>query len=104
MTAHHRSSEWVKVRNKIRPILQARINAGGLPCVNRCQMGGLVFPGQTWDVAHIIDVAKGGTDHPSNLGAAHVRCNRSDGGTAGAIKANYNRATKRNQEKRNQPW
>jgi len=104
VTAHHRSAAWVKVRNRVRPILQARINAGGLPCVNRCVMGGAVFAGQVWDVAHIVDVAKGGTDQPSNLGAAHRRCNRSDGGTEGARKTNQQRKTKRDTDKRNQPW
>ncbi|NRD25834.1 HNH endonuclease [Frigoribacterium sp. VKM Ac-2836] len=104
MTDHHRSRAWVKVRNRVRPIFQARINAGGMPCVNRCVMGGIVYPGQAWDVAHLIDAAKGGTDDMSNLGAAHRRCNRSDGGTQGAIKTNQARAQKRNAESRNQPW
>jgi len=89
---------------KARPILQAQINAGGLPCVNRCRMGGVVFPGQKWDVGHIIGLAQGGTNAYSNLGASHSHCNRSDGGREGARKTNQAKAQTRNTDKRNQPW
>jgi hypothetical protein len=85
----------------MRPRLKAAIDAaGGLPCVNRCRLGGVVLPGQAFDVAHIIDVDAGGTDDPSNLGAAHVACNRSDGGKAGRAK----QLTRARDEKRLMKW
>ncbi len=60
--------------------------------VNRC--GRLVHPEHQWDVGHVVGVEQatrlGWTrqqiDDPSNLGPAHVRCNRSDGGKEGRAK------------------
>lgn len=81
MTAHHRSAGWRKVQRKMRPVIAATLPA---QCVNNC--GRTVTPDQTWDIGHIVDVALGGSDEPSNLGPAHIRCNRSDGGKAGRAK------------------
>jgi 5-methylcytosine-specific restriction endonuclease McrA len=65
------------------------------PCVNRCQLGGTVYPGQKWHVGHIIDKAYGGTDTLDNFGAAHARCNQSDGGKIGAARTNAQRKIRR---------
>lgn len=97
MTSHHRTAEWAKVTRINRPRIKASLPA---PCVNRCQHGGIVYPGQAFDVAHIIDVDLGGTDDPSNLGPAHPRCNRSDGGKAGQQK----QQTTKKQERRLLQW
>lgn len=53
-------------------------------CVNGC--GQLVTPDQQWDISHIVDADKGGTNDSTNLGPGHARCNRSDGGKAGRAK------------------
>jgi 5-methylcytosine-specific restriction endonuclease McrA len=86
VTAHHRTAEWFRNSRKVRRILTPRIDAGSVvQCVN---CGRPVVRGQKWDVGHIIDASRGGTDALKNLGAAHVRCNRSDGGRLGAVKTN----------------
>lgn len=86
MTAHHRTPEWFRNSRRVRSVLQPRIDAGSVVlCVN---CGRPVTKGQKWDVGHIIDASRGGSDAVSNLGAAHVRCNRSDGGRLGAAKTN----------------
>lgn len=81
MTAHHRTAAWSKVQRVMRPRIAATLPA---PCINRC--GRLVTPDQKWDIGHIVDAGKGGSDDASNLGPAHVKCNRSDGGKAGRAK------------------
>jgi hypothetical protein len=81
MTAHHRTAAWSKVQRQMRPRIAATLPA---PCINRC--GKNVTPDQQWDIGHIVSVTAGGSDDPNNLGAAHVRCNRSDGGKEGRAK------------------
>lgn len=76
----------VSALRKARPIIAATLPA---QCVQpTCQLGGTVYPWQPWDVAHIIDDVHGGGVERSNLGPAHRRCNRSDGGKIGAARAN----------------
>jgi hypothetical protein len=110
MSEHHRTPDWKKTTAIMRPRLAASLPA---PCVQpRCRRGGVVSPGESWDVAHIVSVeqakAQGWTtaqmNHPSNLGVAHVRCNRSDGGKAGAAKANGARRTLTRAERRLPSW
>lgn len=91
MTEHHRTPEWRRITRIMRPLIRAQLP---LPCVNRCVLGGVVEPGQPFDVAHVVDVDHGGDDSMDNLGPAHVRCNRSDGGKAGAMKQKAQRQTK----------
>lgn len=89
MSAHHRSASWRSTTRKQRPLI-----AASLPrlCVNGC--GHSVLPEQAWDVGHIVSVVQGRArgwttamiDAPSNLGPAHVKCNRSDGGKEGRAK------------------
>lgn len=91
MTARHKTAEYFRNSRVVRKILAGQIAAGRfVPCVN---CGRAVQPGQRWDVSHIIDGYRGGTDARTNLGAGHVRCNRSAGGRAGA--AMTNRASRR---------
>jgi hypothetical protein len=86
MTAHHKTAQYFKASRQVRAVLGPRIAAGHfVPCVN---CGRAVQPGQRWDVSHIVDAARGGSDDLSNLGAGHRHCNRSDGGRAGAAKTN----------------
>lgn len=85
MSQHHARSGWATISARYRPAIKASLPA---PCVNRCTMGGTVLPGQAFDVAHIVDVAAGGSNARHNLGAAHQKCNRSDGGKLGAAKTN----------------
>ncbi len=81
MSEHHRTSAWQRFTAKARPIIKATLPA---PCVQpRCQLGGTVYPDQRFDVAHIVPPSAGGTDTLDNVGPAHAKCNRSDGGKAG---------------------
>jgi len=98
MSAHHRTPAWQRFTRYARPILRASLPA---PCVQpRCQLGGVVEVGQAFDVAHIIPPEHGGEDSLSNVGPAHPRCNRSDGGKAGRTK----QVARRQTEKRLPKW
>jgi 5-methylcytosine-specific restriction endonuclease McrA len=91
MSKHHQSAEYYRNSRVVRRILGAKIRAGNfVPCV---ECGRAVQAGQLWDVGHIIDAAKGGTNALSNLGAAHRGHNRAAGGRAGATVRN--RASRR---------
>lgn len=98
---HHRSGVAAKLR-KWRPQVAATLPA---PCVNRCQLDGIVRPGQVWDVAHLPgrDAYLMQAGHPvtrNDVGAAHAKCNRSDGGKIGAAITN----SKRLVESRRRAW
>lgn len=44
----------------------------------RCHIcGGLIRPGDGWEVEHVIPLAQGGEDGGDNLRPAHVKCHRS---------------------------
>lgn len=92
MSQHHRKVKWStlsrKYRAQIAPLLP-------LPCVQpRCKLGGIVNPSDTWDVAHLHDLAADPTQIPDRnaVGPAHAACNRSDGGKRGAAMTNRARA------------
>ena len=90
MSAHHRTPAWQKFTAMARPIIRASLPAA---CVQpRCQMGGVVEVGDRFDVAHLIAPEDGGTDTLDNVGPAHARCNRSDGGKAGAARQKATKA------------
>jgi 5-methylcytosine-specific restriction endonuclease McrA len=76
MSAHHRTPEWKRVVAQVKPQLQAQVQAGSAVCID---CGQPVVQGQRWDVGHRVAASKGGTNHPSNLGASHSRCNRAAG-------------------------
>lgn len=80
MSAHHRTAAWSKVQRVMRPRIAATLPARCVNCPH------LVMPDQKWEIGHIIDAALGGTNDGTNLGPAHVRCNRSAGGKAGRAK------------------
>lgn len=88
MSANHKRDGTAYKLKKARPHIDARLPA---PCVNRCKLGGIVHPGQAYDVGHIIGKEAGGADVLSNFGPAHVTCNRSDGGKIGARITNARR-------------
>ncbi|MFZ4843022.1 HNH endonuclease [Mycetocola saprophilus] len=81
---------------KARPIIERTLPA---PCVNVCQLGGVVYPGQTWHVGHIIDKSRGGPDTLDNLGPSHAKCNTSDGGKLGAKITNAARTQTRSRRR-----
>lgn len=86
MSALHRTPAWKALTRKARPILRAQLP---LPCVNRCRLGGIVTPGQQFDVAHLP--GHEGLIGLEHVGAAHTACNRSDGGRHGAALTNGRR-------------
>lgn len=92
MSRHHRSQTYdlAKLRKLLAPTLP-------VPCGEaRCTRGGVVYPGQAWDVSHIIGAAEGGQAIASNVVVAHRGCNRSAGGKAGrAMQLKRERDTKR---------
>jgi 5-methylcytosine-specific restriction protein A len=55
----------------------------------RCHLcGGAIQAGQTWDVDHVIPLAQGGSNDPSNLRPAHEKCHRGVGSkTSDDVKA-----------------
>ena len=85
MTEYHRTKAYATPANRLRPILQAQINAGQVVC-RRCFKP--ITTDQKWDVSHIVDaavaLASGWPDeainHTDNLEAQHRTCNRSAGG------------------------
>lgn len=82
MTRSHSDPEYIRNARIVRKVTNARLARGEqVTCVNR---GDLIHPGQRFDVGHIRGIAAGGDHSLSNLGAAHRRCNRGDGGRAGA--------------------
>ncbi len=97
MSANHRRTGWATVSARYRKSIAATLPA---PCVNVCVLGGVVHPDELWDVGHIVDAAAGGTNERSNLGPAHRRCNRSDGGKIGAAMTNAARKS----SKKFRPW
>lgn len=38
--------------------------------------GGLIQPGQAWEVEHVIPLAQGGDDEPHNMRPAHAKCHK----------------------------
>lgn len=98
MSQNHKRSGWATVSARHRPSIRAALPS---PCVNPpCKHGGMVYPGQRFDVAHIVDADAGGSNDRSNLGAAHPDCNRRDGGRIGARKTNEARRS----QKRRRAW
>jgi hypothetical protein len=88
MTRFHRSKEWAAFSKKARPILAASLP---LPCVNAYRWEGcrgVVHPGETFDVAHIVSHGVDPTQplDMSRVGAAHSRCNRRAGAAEGGRK------------------
>jgi hypothetical protein len=111
MTAHHRTPEWSRTTRAVRPRMQAAIDAGSAACID---CGRPIFPGQRWQVGHIVSVAQakaqGWTvqqmNAPTNLGPSHAKsrgqkaCNQIAGGKIGAAISNQ----KRNEQKRQPNW
>lgn len=82
MSRAHHSPDYHRNARIVRRTLTPKIAAGAfVPCV---ECGRAVVLGQRWDVGHKTSAARGGSNALSNLGAAHRRCNRSNGGKAGA--------------------
>lgn len=101
MSENHRRSSWSKYSARYRPSVAACLPS---PCVNTCYLGGVVYPGQPFDVGHIVGIEAGGTNERSNVGAAHQSCNRSDGGKVGARITNSRRAASSASGKKLRPW
>ncbi|MFT4232277.1 MAG: hypothetical protein QM606_05815 [Leucobacter sp.] len=96
--AHRRNPRMQAALRAYRPQIAATLPA---PCVQpRCQLGGTVYPDQSWDVAHLpgLDAHLDPEHVPTRaeVGPGHSKCNRSDGGRVGAAKTNAaRRAAKR---------
>jgi len=97
MSAHHRTTAWLKISRQAREYITPRLP---LACVN---CGRPVTTDQRWHVGHIIDSALGGPDTLENLGPSHSRCNTSAGGRLGQKiqQANRRRPT---QDRNRPPW
>lgn len=96
MSRHHRTAHHTARAAKLRPRVQAQINAGTVACW-RC--GQPILPGQPWDLGHMVDLADGG--NPNDMRPEHRHrtggCpgNRSAGGQRGAALTNSHRRTER---------
>jgi 5-methylcytosine-specific restriction endonuclease McrA len=82
MSRAHRTAEWHRNSRLVRKIIRGRLERGEEVRCTNC--GKPIQHGQLFDVGHIVDDYRGGSSSLSNLGGAHRRCNRSDGGRAGA--------------------
>jgi hypothetical protein len=101
MSGNHAANNWAKYSARYRPSVKACLPS---PCVNDCQYGGIVYPGQPFDVGHIVGYDRGGSNDRSNVGAAHVKCNRSDGGKIGASITNAAKRSSRLSGKKIRAW
>jgi len=71
-----RTQHW----KRLRADWALRIAAGDLVCY-RC--GQLIAPGQPWDLGHVIDRARGGSETNGGVAPEHRSCNRSAGAELG---------------------
>lgn len=94
----HTTPEWHRNSRIARKVIRGRIERGEQVACTNC--GRPIQPGQLFDVGHIVDGHRGGSSHLSNLGGAHRRCNRRDGGRAGAAA----RATSSRRARRLPAW
>lgn len=82
MTATHQDPEYMRNARTVRRHVNAAHKAGRPVWCIGC--GREVQPGQRFDVGHIIDASRGGTNAIDNLGPQHRRENRQAGGRIGA--------------------
>jgi hypothetical protein len=91
MSRHHDNGGWTTAdRNRTRPILEAQVAAGRV-CID---CGKPIYPGQKWQVGHIVSKAEAKrlgwsnamSNDLSNLGPSHTKgrgqqaCNQRAGG------------------------
>ena len=76
MSEHHKRAKWDSKVKKARSIIRAQLP---LPCT---ECGSPVYPDDHWDVGHLFPLSQGGD--ANTYGAAHRKCNRSNGGKLGA--------------------
>lgn len=67
------TSEYRRNRDLIGNEVMRRGLAGDKVMCVICQ--DRIYPGDPWSVEHKVAVRNGGSNHMSNLGPAHVRCN-----------------------------
>lgn len=89
MTAHHHDAEYARNARAVRARVRADHRAGRPVWCIGC--GREVQPTQRFDVGHIIDAARGGSNQLSNLGPQHRGENRRAGGKLGAQMTNDKR-------------
>ena len=85
MSQHHRATRHTTKAPRIRAQLTAQLP---LPCVD-CRRP--VFPGDAWQVGHILAASQGGQTTIANCGPSHTSCNRRAGGKLGAAVTNAKR-------------
>ena len=93
MSGAHRDPLYARNARIVRASVNAAHKRGeSVACIG---CGREVQPGQRFDVGHIIDASRGGSNALDNLGAQHRRENRSAGGRLGAHAVNTQRGTSR---------
>lgn len=85
MSQHHRAGKHTTRAPRIRAQLTPQLP---LPCVD---CGRAVFPGDAWQVGHILAAVHGGQTTLANCGPSHTACNRRAGGKLGAAVTNAKR-------------
>jgi hypothetical protein len=84
MSRNHRNSEYSGTHRTTRANVARLVRGGGYRCargedcrysefVNGVWLGGLIHPGEAWDLDHT-------DDRRGYLGASHLSCNRAAGG------------------------
>lgn len=86
MTAAHKTAEYLRNSRIVRKQTNDRLKRGLQVVCGRC--GGAIQPGQAYDVGHVVDASRGGSNALSNLHPEHRGENRSAGGRMGAAKTN----------------
>ena len=80
MSRHHKAAHWSNTSPKERARIKATLPQ---PCIT---CGKPIFPGQNFDVGHLVPISLGGGGGP--VGPSHTKCNRTEGGRMGARKTN----------------
>ncbi|GAA2172428.1 hypothetical protein GCM10009846_10330 [Agrococcus versicolor] len=104
MTAFHRTAAWGALVRRMRPVLQAQVDAGTAVCLD---CGRPVLPGDRWQVGHRL----GRDSHPHlalmdwNVGTSHGgQKGRSCNQRAGARYGNAKRAARAKRSTEMLPW
>ncbi len=91
MTARHQSPEYRKNAR----IIRAQTKRLDVAMCIRCHGPIFISEGEPFDVGHIIDGIRGGSNALSNLGPQHRKENRRDGGRLGAETTNRGKRRER---------
>lgn len=104
MSQHHRAQKWTTDAPNFRKAIEAQLP---LPCVNRpCLEGGVVHKGDRWSVGHKPghEAHRGKRATIADVGPAHVKCQRHEGGAIAARIVNGRKAASKQASKGLRPW